>query len=55
MWKMFEELTLKGCTLAAIRQTYKAMNDNSLDAFTDVPLLQRMIRICRKSLPRGIK
>jgi len=47
MWEMFDSLTLKGCTLSSIRDTFKALNINFLDEFTDIPLLQRMIRTLR--------
>jgi len=53
MWKLFENLTLKGFTLSRIRQTFKDMNDITLDKYSDIPLLQRMIRICRANLPKG--
>jgi len=55
MMDLFERLTLKGYTLARIRKTFKANGDTSLEKYTDIPLLQKMIRICRKELPKGTK
>ena len=53
MWEMFDRLTLKGYTLSTIRDMFKLVEDNSLDEFTDIPLIQRMIRTHRGALPVG--
>ena len=55
MMELFEKLTLKGYTLARIRETFKANDDTSLEKHSDIPLLQLMIRICREHLPKGTK
>jgi len=49
MWKLFDSLTLQGRTLSFIRTTYKDLNINFLEEYTDVPLLKRMIRTLRKA------
>jgi len=49
MWEMFDNLTLQGYTLSAIRASFKDLGINLLDEYTDVPLLKRMIRSLRKA------
>jgi len=53
MWEKFEELTLKGYTLSRIREVFKENNIQGLEVFTDIPLLQRMIRTLRAAEPAG--
>ena len=50
MWEMFDSLTLQGRTLSFIRDSFKALDINFLEEFTDVPLLKRMIRTLRKAI-----
>jgi len=49
MWEMFDSLTLQGRTLSFIRDSFKDLNINFLEEYTDVPLLKRMIRTLRKA------
>lgn len=53
MWEMFDDLTLSGYTLSRIREIFEEKNMDGLEEFTDIPLLQRMIRTCRSALPVG--
>ena len=54
MWEMFDELTLKGYTLSRIRNIFEGVENHFLDNYTDIPLLQRMIRTFREVLPVGV-
>ena len=47
MWKFFDDLTLQGKTLTFIKNVFAIAEDVTIQKYSDIFLLKRMIRTLR--------